>query len=70
MYVEAVERDLGGVLDRVMREESWVPLSSEAAVLRSADALTDAVRAEMRDCIARVSRGRPLLDLAAVFGVR
>lgn len=30
----------------------------------------EAIKAEMRECVSRVTRGRALLDLAAVFQVR
>ena len=56
-------------LERLMREESWQPLSGDLRVLRSSNELVEALKAEMRDCTGRVTRGRPLLELAAVFQV-
>ncbi|EFN54878.1 hypothetical protein CHLNCDRAFT_23940 [Chlorella variabilis] len=67
VYFEQVERDLMAALERLMREESWQPLSGDLRVLRSSNELVEALKAEMRDCTGRVTRGRPLLELAAVF---
>lgn len=57
-------------LDRLMREEAWQPLSADLPVLRSSNELVEALKREMRDCVGRVTRGRALLDLAAVFQVQ
>jgi len=67
--MEQVERDLMGGLERLMREEKWQPLSSDLPVLKSSNELVEALKSEMRDCVSRVTRGRALLDLAAVFQV-
>ncbi|KAL4452083.1 hypothetical protein ABPG75_007745 [Micractinium tetrahymenae] len=67
VYLDQVERDLMASLERLMREESWQPLSADLPVLRSSNELVDSLRREMKECVSRVTRGRALLDLAAVF---
>lgn len=67
VYFEQVERDLMAGLDQLMREETWQPLSGDLRVLRSSNELVEALKSEMRDCTGRVTRGKPLLELAAVF---
>lgn len=69
VYFEQVERDLMAGLDQLMREETWQPLSGDLRVLRSSNELVEALKSEMRDCTGRVTRGKPLLELAAVFQV-
>ncbi len=39
VYMEQVERDLMSTLDRLMREESWQPLSADLPVLKSSNEL-------------------------------
>ena len=56
-------------LEALLREEAWRPLSVDLPVLRSSNGIVEALRGEMRDCTSRVTRGKPLLDLAAVFQV-
>eukprot|EP00887_Chlorella_sp_A99_P007688 scaffold20.g7688.t1 len=68
VYVEQVERELMWSLDQLMREETWQPLSTDLPVLRSSNALVEALKKEMRECVSRVTRGRALLELAGVFG--
>lgn len=68
VYVEQVERELMWALDQMMKEETWQPLSADLPVLKSSNELVEALKKEMRDCVSRVTRGRALLDLAAVFG--
>lgn len=38
-------------------------------MLKSSNELVEALKAEMRDCVGRVTRGAALLDLAGVFQV-
>ena len=65
--MDHVERELRGGLEALMREETWRPLSADLPVLASSNRLVEALRREMRDCVARVSRGPALLALAAAF---
>ena len=67
VYVDQVERELLFAVDQMIKGEAWRPLSPEQPILGSSNALTEAVRGEVRDCMARVARGATLLDLAAVF---
>jgi hypothetical protein len=69
VYLEQVERELMQGLEQMVRAETWQPLSADLPVLKSSNELVEALKSEMRDCTARVTRGRALLDLAAVFRV-
>lgn len=39
VYMDQVERDLMSTLDRLMREETWQPLSADLPVLKSSNEL-------------------------------
>lgn len=68
LYVDQVERELMWNLDQMISTEPWVALEADQPILKSSNQLTDAVRGEMKDCAARISRGQTLLDLGNVFG--
>ena len=68
VYVDHVSESLQRKVETLIAAETWNQLSPEQFVLKSANDLTDAVRSEMRDCVARVGRGVVLRDLARVFG--
>lgn len=42
VYLEQVERDLMSALDRLLREETWQPLSADLPVLKSSNELVRA----------------------------
>lgn len=67
VYVNQVERELLFSVDQLVASETWLPLSHEQMILRSANELTDAIRNEMKDCVARVSRDKTLVAVAQVF---
>ena len=68
VYVDQVERNLTWSVDQITSSENWEALAADQPILKSANELTEAVRNDMKDCVARVSRGPTLLDLSHVFG--
>lgn len=68
LYVDQVERELKWNLEQMVSVEPWIALEADQPILKSSNQLTDAVRGEMKDCAARISRGQTLLDLGNVFG--
>lgn len=68
VYIDHVERNLTWSVDQITSSETWQALAADQPILKSANELTEAVRNEMKDCVARVSRGQTLVDLSQVFG--
>lgn len=67
VYVEHVLNNLQNAVQSAVANETWLPISPDQFVLKSANDLTDAVRVEMKDCIARIDRGVILRDLTKAF---
>lgn len=67
VYVAQVERELTWSMEQLVKAETWRQLAPDQPILKSSNELTDAVRNEVKECVARVSRGQTLLDLAFAF---